>query len=46
MKKEITFIFAMFVVDVLAGIAITMILIFIAVPQFTQYQLTLAEKAD
>ena len=36
----------MFVVGVLAGLAITLVLMLIAIPQFTEYQLTLAEKAD
>jgi hypothetical protein len=45
-KKETTFILAMFIVGPFAGLAITLVLLMIAIPQFTQYQLTLAEKAD
>jgi hypothetical protein len=45
-KKETTFILAMFVVGPSAGLAITLVLMSIAIPQFTQYQLTLTEKAD
>lgn len=46
MKKDISFVLAMFLFGTIAGLLVTLILMAIAVPQFTQYQLTVAEKAD
>jgi hypothetical protein len=43
-EKETTFILAMFIVSPLAGLAITLVLMMIAIPQFTQYQLTFQLK--
>jgi hypothetical protein len=46
MKIVSVYILMMVIVGILAGIAITLVLMAIAVPQFTEYQLTLNEKAD
>ena len=46
MKRETTFVVAMSVFGIIVGLFLVVILMAIAVPSFTQYPLTIAEKAD